>query len=71
MDEENKTPSIEEALDQLEDLIKKMEDKDRPLEETFALYEEGMKMVKLCNEKIDKVEKQIQVLSEEGTDGEL
>ena len=63
--------SIEETLKELENIIEKMEDRNSTLEETFSYYEAGMKMVKSCSEKIDKVEKQIQILSEEGQDGEF
>ena len=61
--------SIEDALKELEDIIEKMEDRNSTLEETFSYYEAGMKLVKACSGKIDKVEKKIQILSEEGQDG--
>ena len=63
--------TIEEMLDQLEGLLEHMENRDSSLEETFACYEKGMKLVKACSGKIDKVEKKIQILSEEGQDGEF
>lgn len=63
--------SIEETLKALENIIEKMEDRNSTLEETFSYYEAGMKMVKACSEKIDKVEKQIKILSEEGQDGDF
>ena len=67
----NQDMSIEETLAALEMIIEKMEDRDSSLEETFANYELGMKMVKSCNDKIDRVEKKIQVLAEESQDGEF
>ena len=36
------------------------------LEESFRLYEQGMKLVKYCNETIDTVEKKVRMLSAEG-----
>ena len=60
--------SIEETLKELEQIIEKMEDRDSSLEDTFSLYESGIKMVKACNEKSERVEKKIQILSEEGQD---
>jgi exodeoxyribonuclease VII small subunit len=42
--------------------MEKLESSDTTLEESFACYEAGMKLVKACSEKIDKVEKQIIVL---------
>lgn len=68
---EDKSLSIEETLKELEVIIEKMEDRDRSLEDTFALYEAGMKMVKNCSEKIEKVEKKIEILSEEGQNGQF
>ena len=67
----NQDMSIEETLEALEMIIEKMEDRDSSLEETFVNYELGMKMVKSCNDKIDRVEKKIQVLAEESQDGEF
>lgn len=57
-------PGIEETFEALESMIKKLEDSGSTLEESFAYYEEGMKLVKSLNTQIDKVEKQIQILSE-------
>lgn len=55
--------SIEEIFGQLDRIIERMEDGSVSLEESFAYYEAGMKLVKTCNEKIDRVEKRIQVLN--------
>lgn len=71
MDHAEREQTIEEALDELEQLIEKMEDRDSSLEETFACYEAGMKLVKTCSEKMDLVEKKIQILSEEGLSDEF
>lgn len=62
--QENAT--LEELFVQLEDAIRKMEKEDISLEDSFGLYHKGMDMLKLCNEKIDKVEKKMLVLDEEG-----
>ena len=42
--------------------MEKLEAPDSTLEESFACYEAGMKLVKACNDKIDKVEKQMIIL---------
>ena len=55
---------LEEAFDRIEALLSKLQDKDVTLEESFGLYQEGMGLLKLCNENIDHVEKQM--LHEEG-----
>ena len=64
----NEEITIEETFDQLEEVLKQMEAKEISLEESFACYERGMKLVKACNDKLDKVEKPIIVLSEEQGD---
>ena len=63
--QEEKELSIEEAFVQLEEVLKQLEEGECSLEESFRYYEEGMKLVKSCHDKIEKVERQIQVLSGE------
>ena len=36
------------------------------LEESFTIYAEGMKLLKACGDKLDKVEKKMLVMNEEG-----
>lgn len=69
--QEQDDQSIEKTLKELESIIEKMEDRDSSLEDTFALYESGMKMVRVCSEKIEKVEKKIEILSEDGLNEEF
>lgn len=57
---------LEEAFDRIEVLLEKLQDKDVTLEESFGLYQEGMGLLKLCNENIDHVEKQMLQIDEEG-----
>lgn len=57
---------LEEAFDRIEALLEKLQDKDVTLEESFGLYQEGMGILKLCNENIDHVEKQMLQIDEEG-----
>ena len=69
MKEKNMT--IEENFAKLEETLAKLESDDVTLEEAFVAYSEGMKLLKLCNDQIDKVEKQVMKLSEDGTLTEL
>ena len=50
---------------------KKMEEGEISLEESFQLYHQGMDMLKACNSKIDKVEKKMLLLDEEGEEHEF
>ena len=64
MSERKQDQSIEETFARLDELLEKLEASDTSLEESFACYEQGMKLVKTLNAQIDKVEKQILILSE-------
>ena len=63
--------SLEEIFSDLEQTIKKMEEGEISLEESFQLYHQGMDMLKACNSKIDKVEKKMLLLDEEGEEHEF
>lgn len=63
--------TLEEVLSQLDTVIQDMEREDISLEDSFRLYHEGMQMLKICNEKIDTVEKKMLVLDEEGAEHEF
>ena len=66
-----KSMSIEENFAKLEETLALLESDEVSLEEAFAAYSEGMKLLKICNDQIDKVEKQVLKLSEDGTLTEL
>ncbi len=58
--------SLELKFAQLEETLEKLEQDELSLEESFAAYAKGMELLKQCNEEIDKVEKKVLILSEEG-----
>lgn len=60
--------NVEETFAALDRIIGKLEKGDGSLEDAFADYEEGMKLVKSCNEKIETIEKKILVLSGDQTE---
>lgn len=61
-----KEASLEETFQELEAIIEKLQDRDVTLEESFSLYEQGIHRLKFCNEKIDRVEKQMLKLNQQG-----
>lgn len=63
-------PPFEEALKKLETVVEAMEADDLPLETLLAKYEEGAKLVKICQEKLAEAELKIQQL-EKTAGGEL
>jgi len=61
-----KEMTLEQMFEKLEESIEKLEQEDISLEDSFKIYREGMKLIQTCNEKIDKVEKEVLKLSENG-----
>ncbi len=57
--------NLETAMQEVQDIIGKMEKSDCTLEQSFELYSKGVKLLQFCNEAIDKVEKELIVLEEE------
>ncbi|WMC92936.1 exodeoxyribonuclease VII small subunit [Kineothrix sp. MB12-C1] len=66
MGEAKQELTLEEAFSALEEAVSKLEAEDISLEESFQVYKEGMNMLKYCNDKIDKVEKKVLQINEDG-----
>lgn len=56
--------TLEESFDALDEIIENLQSGELTLEESFKKYEEGMKMIKNCNDAIDKVEKKLEIVKE-------
>ena len=56
------TPSFEQALQQLEQIVQKLEKGELPLEESLVLYEKGIGLSRLCHGKLEEAEGRIEVL---------
>ena len=65
-----KSLPFEDALKKLEGVVEAMESGDLPLETLLARYEEGTRLVKICQEKLAEAELKIQQL-EKNAAGEL
>ena len=61
---EDKT--LEIVFQELDEVVKQLEGESVSLEESFQLYHKGMDLLKVCNEKIDTVEKKMMILDENG-----
>lgn len=57
---------LEEAFAKLDEIMEQLEQGEASLEDSFLLYQKGMQLLKQCNESIDRVEKKLIVLEEEG-----
>lgn len=64
---EEKQLSIEEAFAKVQELLSEMSKEDVTLEQAFSNYEEGMKLIRYCNKKIDSVEQKVQKLNQDGS----
>ncbi len=66
-----KKKTVEENFEILDQMVRRMESSDISLEESFQLYQDGMKLLKEVNGTIDRYEKKIQVLTSDGTTEDL
>ncbi len=57
--------SFESSLEELESLVEKLEKGQLTLDESLGIFERGMKLARICNQKLSKAERQIEVLIEE------
>ena len=55
---------FEEAIEKLNTIISKLESGSIKLDESLALFEEGVSLIKLCNEKLDSAEQKVRILTE-------
>ena len=53
---------FEAALARLEEIVKDLETGDLPLERSLKLFEEGIKLSRLCNERLDEAERRVEIL---------
>ena len=56
MVQKKKEPSFEEGLDQLEKVVKKLEDGDLPLEKSLELFEQGVRLSDSCQKQLREAE---------------
>jgi exodeoxyribonuclease VII small subunit len=60
--------TFEQAIQRLEKIVADMEGAELPLEDVLKRYEEGTRLVRFCNQKLEEAEKKIEVLAKK-TDG--
>ena len=54
--------NFETALSRLEQITRELEEGDLPLDSSLKKFDEGMKLVKFCNQKLDESQKKIDIL---------
>ena len=55
--------SFETAMDRLEKIVEQMESGQLPLEDLIVRYEEGMNLVKVCQERLASAEQKIEIIT--------
>lgn len=66
MEQKREERTLQDMLRTLDEQIRQLESEDISLEDSFLVYEQGMKLIKECNDKIDRVEKKVLELNAEG-----
>jgi exodeoxyribonuclease VII small subunit len=61
---------FEEALEKLEGIVSALESGDLALDDSLAKYEEGVRLVKICQRKLGEAKKKIEILVK-GRDGKI
>ncbi|HDM36834.1 MAG TPA: exodeoxyribonuclease VII small subunit [Candidatus Syntrophoarchaeum butanivorans] len=63
MDEEDmEDMTFEDAMRRLEEIARLLEAGDLPLEESLRIFEEGVRLSRICNSKLDAIEARLEVL---------
>ena len=53
---------FEDALEKLEDIVRKMEAGDIPLDEALKSFEEGIKLIRFCSAKLEETGRRVEML---------
>lgn len=57
-----KANDFEKAFQQLESIVKRLESEELPLDESLQLFEQGIALSRQCNQKLEEVEKKIELI---------
>ncbi len=62
----DKTPTFEEALARLEEIVRRLEKGDAALEESLGLFEEGTRLARICEKQLSEAEQKVTLFTEAG-----
>jgi exodeoxyribonuclease VII small subunit len=63
MGQKSEKPTLESAMQRITEIVNEMEEGTLPLETLIVRYEEGVGLVRICQEKLDAAEKKIEIIS--------
>ena len=62
MKEDEKPKSFEASLEALEHIVHQLENGDLPLEKSLELFEDGIRLSRQCQERLNQAERRIEIL---------
>ena len=65
-DNKNEKTGLEERFSMIEDILGQMEDENVTLDQSFDLYKQGIDQIKAANADLDRIEKAMLVMNEDG-----
>ena len=68
LDLTNDRIDFEQAMQRLEDIVKKMEEGNVSLDDALELFEKGVNLIKLCQKKISSAEQKVALLIQDSQD---
>lgn len=71
MKENEETFNLEDGFSKLEETVAALEREDITLEQSFQEYQKGMELLRKCSETIDRVEKKVLIINENGETDEF
>ena len=58
-------PNYEEAIAELEGIVRQMESENLPLAQALTAYKRGAEFLKICQQSLSDAEQQVRIVSEE------
>ncbi len=68
LEENTPSPSFETSLEELERIVKQLEKGDLPLEQSLALFENGMRLSADCKRQLEEAESRVEILMKKGSE---
>ena len=62
--------NFESSLKELEEIVGRLEEGDLPLEQSLELFEQGIRLSRDCQKRLDEAERKVEILLR-GSDGTL
>jgi exodeoxyribonuclease VII small subunit len=53
---------FETSLERLEEIVQELEQDDLPLDKSLKLFEEGIKLSRVCNRRLEEAERKVEIL---------